>query len=85
MYVIYNQVNVLALLDNYHIVLNCTVHFVDSRLNSYFKYIEYWTLNLYDYFIITYCSVIIYAYIFWLLKMLSSCPLSLTYCGIFLN
>ena len=45
MYVIYNQVNVLVLFDNYHIVLNCTAHFVHSPLNSYLMYIGYWTLN----------------------------------------
>ena len=36
MYVIYNQVNVLALFENYHIVLNCTTHFVHSPLNSFY-------------------------------------------------
>ena len=49
MYVIYNQVNVHALFDHYHIVLNCTAHFVHSPLNSYFIYIGYWTLNIYFY------------------------------------
>ena len=47
MYVIYNQVNVLALFDNCHIVLNRTAHVMYSPLNSYvyihwildFKYI----------------------------------------------
>ena len=46
MYVIYNQINVLALFENYHIVLNYTTHFVHSPLNSYFIYIRYWTLNI---------------------------------------
>ena len=27
--------NVLVLFDNYHIVLNCTVHVVHSSLNSF--------------------------------------------------
>ena len=49
MYGIYNQVNVLALFDDYHIVLNCTIHFVHNPLNSYFIYIEYWTLNIHFY------------------------------------
>ena len=35
MYVIYSQVNVLALFNNYQIVLNCTCHFVYSPLTSY--------------------------------------------------
>ena len=34
MYGFYNQVNVLGLFDNYHIVLNCIVNFVHSPLNS---------------------------------------------------
>ena len=35
MYVIYSQVNVLALFDNSHIVLNCTAHFVYCPLILY--------------------------------------------------
>ena len=50
MYVIYNQVNVLALFDNYHIVLNYTGNFVYSLLNSYFVCNGYWTLNIYYYY-----------------------------------
>ena len=36
MYVIYNQVNVLALFNNYQDIINCTSHFVYIPLNSYF-------------------------------------------------
>ena len=50
MYIINNQVNVLALFDNYYIVLNCTAHFVYSPMNSYFIYIGYWTLNICYYY-----------------------------------
>ena len=57
MYFIYNQVNCLALIDNYHIVLNCNAHFVNSPLNSYFINIGYWTLNIYYFqFILSYNS-----------------------------
>ena len=49
MHVIYNQVNVLALFDNCHIVSNCPVHFGHSPLNSYFYIYGYRTLNAYYY------------------------------------
>ena len=45
MHVVHNQVNVIALFDNYHIVLDCTVLFMYGPLNSNFIDIGYWTLN----------------------------------------
>ena len=45
MYVIYNQVNVPALFDIYHIVLNCTVHLCDAK----------WSL-----FVLVFCGFIVY-------------------------
>ena len=41
-----NTFNILSILYNGHIVLNCTVYFVHRPLNSYFIYIGYWTLNI---------------------------------------